>query len=173
MFASHVTRKREWLLTAIFLTVFSGFFVLQPAFDAMGQAGKSKPSPTAALKPDLLADIKLAIQLVEKNDFRAFIEQYAPVEALRELRQMEPADRSKETVATFSIPSADKQSKRKIRFQLVDSHWRLYDDSPRVVKELTRQANLKPVSAIQVIPMERIGSNWRFIDLPLLQGNEQ
>ena len=39
----------------------------------------------------------------------------------------------------------------------------------RVIAELTRQSRLKPRSAVTTVLMERIGGNWRFIELPALR----
>ena len=87
---------------------------------------------------------------------------------LKQLQSVEPEMTENGTVATFSIPSSER-SKRTIKFQKIGTNWRLFDDSPRVVTELSRQAKLKPGSTIKIIHMERVGGNWRFIELPILR----
>ena len=301
--------RQTWMTAAICLTVLSGIIVWPPIVNVLGQeAVKPKTPPATVLQADLVGDLDKAIQLIEKNDYRTFIEQYGPVEILRKLRQQDLVDRAaalmasqpktktqlltmlkalkgqspkfdksggmatlefdtsaggtdevpgelnipdtlglkltglgsdlnrvfadaaklleagditafadrvfpaselarlqaadarqamlqqfKETpelaqsmiadfkslqtakptltdngnVASFSMAS----SKRTIKFQKVDANWRLFDDSPRVVTELTRQAKLKPGSAIRIVQMERIGGNWRFIELPVLRAD--
>lgn len=297
-------------VAAICLVALAGVFLLRSADDVMGQGAKPKSPPAATGKTDLDSDLENAIQLIEKNDFAAFIDLYCPVDMLRRLRQQDLVDRAatvmksqqrlkpqllsllkglkgqspkfdksggmailefdtsggnveeflgelnipesfdlkvtglgsdlgraitdatklleaedisafvdavypaselsrlqapdsrkallqqfKETpelaqsiladlkllaamkpvvskegdVATFSIPGDEQHPKRAIKFQKVDANWRLFDDSPRVVKELSRQTKLKPGSSITIVQMERIGGNWRFIELPMLR----
>ena len=304
--------RRTGMQMAICRTLVSGCLLLTLTAVATGQ-GTPKPKPTAAAvqKPELAKDLEAAIQLIERNDFQTFIEQYCPVDMLRKLRQQDLVERAatvmanqpktkpqllamlkalkeqspafdrsgglatlqfdasagnveeipgelnipdtfgakttglgndlnhviaeaavllekgdfntfidslfpaselarvhapdtrqalllqlketpdlaksmiadlnrlkgvtpelteKGTVATFTI-SGTGTRKRVMKFQNVESHWRLFDDSPRVVTELTRQVKLRPGSAITVVQMERIGGNWRFIELPLLRVN--
>ena len=56
------------------------------------------------------------------------------------------------------------------------AHWRLSslprylpaDDVERVIVELNRQSKLKPRSSVIKIQMERVGGNWRLVELPPL-----
>ncbi|MEI8381227.1 MAG: hypothetical protein WCJ09_13950 [Planctomycetota bacterium] len=91
--------KQACLLTAVSLTVFAAVFLLQPVDPVMGQLANSSKSLTAA-KSDLPGDIKLAIQLIEKKDFRTFLELYCPVEMLRKLRQQDLVDRAATVLAS-------------------------------------------------------------------------
>src|SRR5262249_13331821 len=54
-----------------------------------GQAKKSKPAADAAEGPDLSADLDEAIRVVEAGQFQKFLELYAPVEILRQMRQQD------------------------------------------------------------------------------------
>ena len=72
-------------------------------------------------------------------------------------------------VAVYRIDSQNQQPVRVIKFQKTGSDWRLFDDVGRVIAELTRQAKLKPRSVVTTVQMERIGGNWRFIELPALR----
>jgi len=53
------------------------------------QAKKSPPAATAAKEPDLAADLDEAIRVVEAGQFQKFLELYAPVEILRQMRQQD------------------------------------------------------------------------------------
>jgi hypothetical protein len=54
-----------------------------------GQAKKSKPAAAATEGPDLSADLDEAIRVVEGGQFQKFLELYAPVEILRQMRQQD------------------------------------------------------------------------------------
>src|SRR5262249_52992770 len=50
---------------------------------------KAKPANAAAEEPDLSADLDEAIRIVEAGQFQKFLERYAPVEILRQMRQQD------------------------------------------------------------------------------------
>lgn len=85
------------------------------------------------------------------------------------LQTLTPELTDKGQVAVFRIDSQNQQPVRVIKFQKTGSDWRLFDDVGRVIAELTRQSRLKPRSAVTTVLMERIGGNWRFIELPALR----
>jgi hypothetical protein len=96
------------------------------------------------------------------------------LEALQEdfklLQTLTPELTDNGQVAIFRIKFAsDMQSERVVKFQKIGNDWRLFDNSARVTDELARQFKLKPRSAITTVTMERIGGNWRFIELPALE----
>lgn len=72
-------------------------------------------------------------------------------------------------IALFRIDEKDQKPLRAIKFQKVGSDWRLFDDTSRVSAELTRQSKLQPRAGITTVQMERVGGNWRFVELPALQ----
>lgn len=299
------------ILTAISLATAGGMFLLQPPLTVLGQGESRAKTANADARSALAGDLKRAIELVEKNEFRTFLELYCPVEMLRKLRQQDLVDRAatvlasqpksrsqllivlnalkapsgkfdksggmvtlefdtsasglaeeipgelnipetfdiklngfgsdlpraiaesiklleaaefatfvdrlypaselarlqdpgamqallqqfKETpelarsiiadlqriqplkasiskdgkVATYTLSGGVPKTDRTIKFEKVGADWRLFDDSPRVVTELTRQAKMIPGSEIKVVQMEWIGGNWRFIELPSLR----
>ncbi|MBS0207132.1 MAG: hypothetical protein JSS49_30010 [Planctomycetes bacterium] len=308
MWKPHHRRKQSSL--PIRPAVIGGLVLLQLTASAMGQGGAiPKPTTATVRQPELAKDLDAAIQLIEQNDFQAFIEQYCPVDQLRTLRQQDLVERAatfmashpktkpqlltllkslkeqspkfdrsgglatlqfdsslgnveevpgelnipetfglkvtglgsdlnrviteatklleagdfstfvdklfpaselarlktddvrqtlllqfqetpelaktmiadlkllttikpefseKGTVATFTVSKGGARP-RTLKFQKVDANWRLFDDSSRIVTELSRQATLRPGSTIKVVQMERIGGNWRFIELPMLR----
>ncbi len=87
----------------------------------------------------------------------------------KQLQTLTPELTDKGQVAVFRIDSPDQQPVRVIKFQKTGGDWRLFDDVDRVKAELTRQAKLRPRSAVTTVQMERIGGNWRFIELPALR----
>ena len=87
----------------------------------------------------------------------------------KRLQTLTPELTDKGQVAVFRIESQNQQPARVIKFQKMGTDWRLFDDAGRVIGELTRQSKLKPRSAVTTVQMERIGGNWRFIELPALR----
>ena len=85
------------------------------------------------------------------------------------LQTLKPELTEQGRVAVYRIESPDQLPVRVVKFQKVGADWRLFDDAGRVSAELTRQAKLKPRSAVTTVLMERIGGNWRFIELPALR----
>ncbi len=84
------------------------------------------------------------------------------------LQTLTPELTDRGRVAVFRIDLKNQQPVRVIKFQKSGNDWRLFDNADRVTAELTRQAKLKPNSAVTTVQMERIGGNWRFIELPAL-----
>ena len=84
------------------------------------------------------------------------------------LQTLTPELTDKGRVAVFRIDPKNQQPVRVIKFQKTGSDWRLFDNSDRVVDELRRQSNLRPRSAVTTVQLERIGGNWRFVELPAL-----
>ena len=91
---------------------------------------------------------------------------------LRQLQSLSPELTDDGRLAIFRIESPGSLSVRIIKFQKTEAGWRLFDDVKRVTTELTRQSKLKPKAGIMTVQMERIGGNWRFIELPALQVDE-
>jgi len=85
---------------------------------------------------------------------------------LRSLQGMSPEMTEGGTVATYKTKAKPGQPSRTIKFQKKGSDWRFFDNAEAVVAELARQSNLKARSATTAVAMERIGGNWRFIELP-------
>lgn len=63
-----------------------------PANGQATSAGKSTPANSR--EPDVMRDLDDAIRLIEKNEFQAFLERFAPVEILRKLRQQDLVERA-------------------------------------------------------------------------------
>ena len=84
------------------------------------------------------------------------------------LQTLTPELTDKGRVAVFRIDPKNQQPVRVIKFQRTGNDWRLFDNADRVTAELTRQAKLKPNSAVTTVQLERIGGNWRFVELPAL-----
>ena len=84
------------------------------------------------------------------------------------LQTLTPELTDKGRVAVFRIDPKNQQPVRVIKFQKSGNDWRLFDNSDRVIDELRRQSNLRPRSAVTTVQLERIGGNWRFIELPAL-----
>lgn len=88
----------------------------------------------------------------------------------QQLQNLKPTTEQKDKVqvAIFRIESPDLPA-RVVKFQKVGADWRMFDDVGRVTAELSRQSKLKPRSAVTTVQMERIGGNWRFVELPALR----
>lgn len=71
--------------------------------------------------------------------------------------------------AVFVLKAEPGVVPRTIKLQKVRGDWRLFDDSPRVSKEIRRQSQLKPGSSVTPVQLELIGGNWRFIEIPLFR----
>ena len=87
----HVTR-RAWRLTkvplAFALAIGIGILLWHTPSEIFGQAkAKGKPAKPEAAQPDIGEDIDEAIRQLEAGEFAAFIDRYAPVEFLREVRK--------------------------------------------------------------------------------------
>lgn len=122
-------------------------------FQAAPEVSKAPPRPTLPTQP--IPDSPSLLQSLQA-DFKL-------------LQTLKPELTEKGQVAVYRIESPDKQPVRVIKFQKSGNDWRLFDDVGRVTVELTRQAKLKPRSAVTTVLMERIGGNWRFIELPALR----
>lgn len=125
-------------------------------FKATPEVSKTPPRPTLPKQPTQpVSDSPSLLQSLQA-DFKL-------------LQTLKPELTEKGQVAVYRIESADQQPVRVIKFQKSGNDWRLFDDAGRVSAELTRQAKLKPRSAVTTVLMERIGGNWRFIELPALR----
>ena len=121
------------------------------------------PGEIARLKD---ADQRKALlqQLDETPEIRS-----AMLADFKRMQTLKPDLTADGKIAAFQFPAAEGQPARTVKLQKdVNNCWRLFDDAPRVAKELTRQAPLKPRGMVKAVQMERVGGNWRFIELPLL-----
>jgi hypothetical protein len=86
---------------------------------------------------------------------------------LKRIKGMKAELTEKGQVAVFKLPAEGDQPARTIKFQKASSGWRLFDDSPRVSKELVRQAQRKSRGAVThvQVQMELVGGNWRLVEL--------
>jgi hypothetical protein len=85
------------------------------------------------------------------------------------LQTMTPEVAEQGKLAVFHIDAKPDQPARDIKFQLVEGSWRFFDNAERITNELSAQSKLKPRSAVVVVQMERVGGNWRFIELPAIK----
>jgi hypothetical protein len=81
--------SRRRIAVAVVAIVSTGAALWHHASSSHGQAKKSKPAAAAAEGPDLAADLDEAIRVVEAGQFQKFLELYAPVEILRQMRQQD------------------------------------------------------------------------------------
>jgi hypothetical protein len=122
------------------------------------------PSEVARLRqPDQLAALRQ--QFEEAPELLT-----AMVEDFERMRRVNPELTDKGQLAVFKLPAEKERLARTVKLQKVGSDWRLFDDAPRVSAELVRQSKLKPRSSVTSVLMERVGGNWRFVELPLLGG---
>ncbi len=149
------------------------------------------------LGDDLPKALAEAIRLLEAGDIAGFAERMFPPTEVARLRQgdqmaalvqqfkeipelpaamladfkrmqaAKPELTEKGQVAVFKLAAGKGAPERAVKLQKGKGGWRLYDDSPRVSAELTRQAKLRPGSSVMNVQMELIGGNWRFVELPL------
>jgi hypothetical protein len=80
--------SRRRIAVAIVAVIFVGAGLWHHAPLTHGQAKKSTPA-AAAKEPELAADLDEAIRVVEAGQFQKFLELYAPVEILRQMRQQD------------------------------------------------------------------------------------
>src|SRR5262245_17389522 len=81
--------SRRRIAVAVAAVIFVGAGLWHHAPLTHAQAKKSAPAATAAKEPDLAADLDEAIRVVEAGQFQKFLELYAPVEILRQMRQQD------------------------------------------------------------------------------------
>src|SRR5579859_6447074 len=91
-------RLNALLSRTLFLTGLIGI-VTCFAFDLRGQPATKAEKAKANVKPDLMADLEELSRVLEKSDFRVFVERYGPVEMLRQVRREDAMD---EAVAGLS-----------------------------------------------------------------------
>lgn len=125
-------------------------------FQVAPELSKTPPRPTVPKQPTPPVQDSPSLLQSLQADFKL-------------LQTLKPELTEKGQVAVYRIESPDQQPVRIIKFQKTGGDWRLFDDAGRVVAELTRQAKLKPRSAVTTVLMERVGGNWRFIELPALR----
>jgi hypothetical protein len=95
-----LVQLRPAILVAIVLCSVIGLVLLPSGGDLQGQGPDKSGAKASKAKPGdkgdsgLSADLQDAIAVLERSDFREFLERYAPVDILRRLRQQDLVDRA-------------------------------------------------------------------------------
>ena len=163
----------------------------------------TKSLTLTSVRGDLPAVLSEAVRLLEESDVSQFVNRFFPptemarisdesqlqallqqFQELPELRlalladfqrmqSVKPELVENGQVAVFRLDAGQGRAGRMIKLQKFNGSWRLFDDASRVSQELVRQSQHKMQNAPTSVQFERIGGNWRFVELLLLRTGAQ